>query len=183
MDLARFANQWFALQVKHGFEHVCACMLRGKGYEEFLPLCTFPDMATGRKVRSRPQPLFPGYLFCRLSGDANGPVVTTPGVIRIVGYGRTPSPICEEEIVAIRSLMESGCGVSSWPYLQTGQSVRLIAGPLCGIEGILLKIKNAHRLVVSISLLQRSAAVEIDTGWIAAPPANVTGVSNQAFKN
>jgi transcription antitermination factor NusG len=159
MDRRTFDNKWFALQVRTGLESVCSRALGSKGYEEFLPLST--------KAGVRAQALFPGYLFCRINGDVKGLVVTTPGVIRIVGCGGIPSPIADEEIATIRSVVESGCPTYSWPYLQTGQKVRLTGGPLEGAEGILLQVKNCQRLVVSISLLQRSVAVQVNAEWVA----------------
>src|SRR5215469_17967575 len=126
MDLRRFENHWFALQVKTGFEQFCAQVLRGKGYEEFLPLSQFAAKADRVKVLRQPQALYPGYLFCKLIPNLTGPIVTTPGVIRIVGYGHAPIPINDEEIATIRSICESGCRAYPWRNLQRGQTVRLV---------------------------------------------------------
>jgi len=168
MDLGKFGNQWFALQVKTRREHICAHMLRSKGYEEFLPLCR-PRVGEGasRALGSAQFPLFPGYLFCRLVGRACGPILTTPGVIRLVGYGGVPSPIGQDQITNIRRLVDSGHPSCAWSYIPAGQRVRITAGPLCGVTGTLLRAKNIHRLIVSIDLLQRSAAVELPAECIS----------------
>lgn len=107
-------------------------------------------------------------MFCRISPAAGGLVVTTPGVIRIVGVGLHPSPISDEEIVNIRLMVSSGCRTQRWPFLQVGQRVRIVGGPLRGLEGILLRERNINRLVISIALLQRSSAVEVDAEWVAS---------------
>src|SRR5882757_855398 len=161
MNLSIFEKQWFALQVRSRREYVCAQILRTKGYEEFLPTKV---AAAGRTTcaAGQPWPLFPGYVFCRLHANASGLIVTTPGVIRLVGYGRQPYPICEEEIENIRRLVNSGLPTSSWPYMCAGQRLRITKGPLRGVTGTLVQVKKVNKLIVSIDLLQRSAAVEVD---------------------
>jgi transcription antitermination factor NusG len=161
MDLREFENRWFALQVRSRTENVCSLILGNKGYETFLPTSIFGDEA-----RNRPKPLFPGYLFCKLRHFAYGPILTTPGVIRVVGFGTMPAPISDEEIGSLRSMISSGCPVAPCPYT-IGKRIRIIGGPLKGIPGTVIRVKNAFRLVVSVDLLQRSAAVEVDARWIA----------------
>jgi transcription antitermination factor NusG len=114
-------------------------------------------------------PLFPGYVFCRFHPELLLPVVTTPGVVQIVGAGKHPRPIADEEIVAIQRMLLSGGDVEPWPYLKAGQKVRILDGPLFGVEGILVEVKNRRRLVVSVHLLQRSVAVEVDRDCIGPP--------------
>jgi transcription antitermination factor NusG len=167
MNLRKLENQWFALQVKTRFEQRCARILQSKGYEEFLPLYSCNSMGP-RRDATEAEPLFPGYVFCKLSTNAKGPVVTTPGVIRIVGHGGTPSSIDDDEIATIRAFVQSGRLVYPWPYLELGQRVRVSSGPLRGAEGTLVRVKNADRLVVSLSLLRRSAAVEIDASSVVS---------------
>lgn len=93
----------------------------------------------------------------------------------IVGLGRNPVPVEDNEIEAVRSIVESGVSAEPWPYLQAGQRVRIEKGPLSGLEGILVDFKKSYRLVVSVCLLQRSVAVEIHRGWVypARPAAGV----------
>jgi transcription antitermination factor NusG len=94
------------------------------------------------------------------------PVLTIPGVIRIVGFGGELTPVSEEEVSAIRSIVKSGYAAEPWPFLKVGQRVRIMEGALEGLEGILLKSRAGSRLVVSVDLLQRSVAVEIDAAWV-----------------
>jgi transcription antitermination factor NusG len=107
------------------------------------------------------------------------PVLMTPGVIQIVGVGKTPIPVAEEEIAAIQRVGKSGLSTMPWPYLEVGHIARIEDGPLRGMTGIVVKIKSGLKLVLSVNLLQRSVAVEIDRSWIGAaypvrPTANQT---------
>jgi transcription antitermination factor NusG len=89
-------------------------------------------------------------------------VLTTPGIVSIIGVGNEPAPIPDHEIEAIQSIAKSGMPVAPWPFLREGQRVRIERGALRDLEGILVTIKNTFRLVVSVTMLQRSVAVEID---------------------
>jgi transcriptional antiterminator RfaH len=157
-------GHWFALQIRPGREQVSAAALRYKGYQEFLPLET-PRSTRRRKVN--PAPLFPGYLFCRAGDGVFGPLVTTPGVIRIVGFGNRPEPIPNQEIESIRRISESGLAGAPHPYLEVGKRVRITEGPLAGTEGILLSHGRNAQLVVSVTLLRRSVTVSVDEAWVS----------------
>jgi len=156
---------WYAVRVKSNFEQTVAQALRGKGYEEFSPAYrTLRQWSDRRKVVHRP--LFPGYVFCRLDVNDRLPVLTTPGAMGLVGYGNSPGPVSQEEIEGIRRILNAKLPASQWPYLPAGEKVHIIRGPLAGLEGVLVCSKNDYRLVVSVHLLQRSVAVEIDGDWI-----------------
>ncbi len=162
----KVTHPWFALQVRGRYENYVATFLHGKGYEWFLPLYKSRRRWSDR-IKELELPLFPGYVFCRFNLQKRLPVLLTPGVIRIVGIGRAPLPIDEEEITAIQTVVNSGLPTQPWQFLQIGQRVRIEYGALCGLEGILLELKGHHRIVVSVTLLQRSVAVEIDTDWVS----------------
>jgi transcription antitermination factor NusG len=93
------------------------------------------------------------------------PILTTPGVIGVVGAGKTPIPVNDEEIEAIRAILRSGLAAQPWPFLSVGSRIYMEAGPLAGLEGIISNADKTCRLVVSVPLLQRSVAVEIDRDW------------------
>jgi transcription antitermination factor NusG len=153
---------------------IAAATLRGKGYEEFLPLYRSRRRWSDR-FKELELPLFPGYLFCRCDvTDRLMPILTTPGVIGIVGAGKTPVPIDEEEIEAIRAILRSGLAALPWPFLTIGSRVYIERGPLAGLEGIITNADKVYRLIVSVNLLQRSVAVEIDRDW-ARPIAKGMG--------
>ena len=144
---------------------MASAILRGKGYEEFLPLYCSRRQWSDR-VKHIDLPLFPGYLFCRFDPqDRLVPVLTTPGVIGIVGAGKTPIPVAEEEIEAVRKVLRSGLAAEPWPFLGIGSRIYMEDGPLTGLEGIITNVDKTYRLVVSVSLLRRSVAVEIDREW------------------
>jgi transcription antitermination factor NusG len=157
---------WYALHVRHRQERVVAAALHGKGYLEFLP--TYHSRRRWRdRIAEIELPLFPGYVFCHFdAGDRRVPIVTTPGVLRIVGLARAPVPVLDSEIEAVRHVIASGIAAEPWPYIDAGQSVRIQHGPLAGLEGVFIEVKNRRRLVVSITLLQRSINVDIDSAFV-----------------
>lgn len=168
---------WFALQTRCRHENMVALQLRGKGYEPFLPVYKSRRRWSDR-VKEIDQPLFPGYLFCRFDPLDRMPILVIPGVVQIVGIGKQPIPIDDEEIAGIQAAVQSGLPREAWPYQQVGEKVRVECGPLRGVEGILLNIKSSHRLILSVTLLQRSVAVEVDEAWVTPvaggpPPLSV----------
>lgn len=158
-------RSWFAIQVVGRREKIAHEFLLAKGYESFLPLYNCRRHWSDR-VKQLALPLFPGYLFCRFNLYKRLPILQTPGILCIVGIGKAPVPISKREISAIRSVVEARIPAQPWPFLQTGQRVRLSRGPLEGLDGIVLQLKSSCRLVVSIKLLQRSVAAEIDSAWV-----------------
>jgi transcriptional antiterminator RfaH len=167
---ARAASaSWYAVQVKTRQEKSAAQQLEYRGYEYFLPLCRSENQKqTGGKAQAPPDALFPGYLFCRLNlSDCRMPVVATPGVIRLVGYGAGPVPVPDEEIAALQTLMNSPLPVEPAEFAQPGTKVRICHGPLRGVEGYVDNIKTQNRLVVRVTLLQRAVSVEVEP-WMAS---------------
>jgi transcription antitermination factor NusG len=156
---------WFALQVWSRRESLIATLLLGQGYDCFLPL-TKSIRRWSDRMKEVEQPLFPGYLFCRFDLHNRGPLLMTPGVRQIVGVGRTPMPVEESEVEAIRQALASGLPSQPWLYLQIGQRVRVNHGSLNNLEGILINFKGSNRIVLSVTLLQRSVAMEIDLAWV-----------------
>lgn len=156
---------WFALQVRSRYEKLVSSALEYKGYQEFLPVYAARRRWSDR-IKEVELPLFQGYVFCRLDPGDRLPILTIPGVIGLVGLGKTPAPVDDTEITALQAIVESGLSRLPWPFLRAGQKIRIDHGPLRDLEGILLQIKGSHRLVVSVSLLQRSVAVEIDRDWV-----------------
>lgn len=159
------ATRWYALQTKPRHEKNVSASLEGKGYGQFLPLYQSWHRSAGR-MRGVLLPLFPGYVFCRFDRFRRLPILITPGVFSIVGTSNGPEAIPDEEIAGIQAACLSGLQLSPWPYLEAGDRVRVEFGPLKGVEGIFLTERNSTRLVVSIEILKRSVAVEVDRDWI-----------------
>jgi transcription antitermination factor NusG len=156
---------WFAVHVRTRHETAIASFLEAKGYEQFVPLYKFKKRWSDR-VKVLEAPLFPGYLFCRFDPQFRLPILKTPGVIQIIGYNRVPTPINEAEMSAIQTVIESGMQTQPWPFLEVGERVRIGSGSLRGLDGIVVKMKENHRLVISVTLLRRSVAVEIDSSLV-----------------
>jgi transcription antitermination factor NusG len=157
---------WFAILARSGCEKTATLLLENAGYECFYPLSRFTRNKSGRMEEIVEVPLFPRYFFCRMNPHNRLPVLITPGVMQIVGVGETPIPVDEEELTAIRRAGISSLPVMSWPYLETGRMERLEGGPLAGMTGIAIKLKSGMKLVLSVSLLRRSVAIEIDRNWL-----------------
>ena len=171
---------WFALQVRRKQELGVANFLRSRGYDPFLPLYRCRKLWSDR-MKVVDAPLFPGYMFCRLNLHNRLPVLMAPGVIRIVGRNRFPAPLDETEINAVRAMITSGLPSQPWPFLRAGDRVQIDRGPLRGLEGILVEVRGLHRLILSVTLVQRSVAVEIDSAFVKslrpAPPPGSGGQS------
>jgi transcription antitermination factor NusG len=158
---------WFAILARTGKEKNATLLLENAGYECYLPVIKFTRQWSDR-LKEIELPLFPGYLFCRMNPHNRLPVLITPGVIQIVGVGKTPIPVDEQEIAAIQRVGKSGISTMPWPYLQVGHVAQIEEGPLRGMTGIVIRIKSGLKLVLSVNLLQRSIAVEVDRSWIGA---------------
>lgn len=153
--------RWCAVQVRPRHEVLVAASLRGKGYQHFLPMHrSSRQWSDRRKVIE--VPLFTGYVFCRLDTMIPWSIVSTPGVIRIVGTKKEIAVIEDSEIAAIQIVAGSGKKVQPCAYAQTGDRVRIINGPLAGVEGIVTGCSNQRRLVLSVDLIQSSVSVEVD---------------------
>jgi transcription antitermination factor NusG len=167
---------WFAIHIRTRYENFVATQLRDKGYELFLPLYNCRRRWSDR-IKELELPLFPGYLFCRFDPLNRLPILMTPGVFRVVGIGKSPFPVDDAEIAAIQAAIRSGLHTQPWPFLQIGQRVKVEFGPLCGLEGILISLKGRHRLVLSVTLLQRSMAVEVDDACVRPMSASLSTTS------
>jgi transcription antitermination factor NusG len=155
------APNWHALFTRHQHEKSVASALSNKTHEVYLPLYRSVRQWQDRAKRLW-LPLFPCYVFIRAGMDRQLQILTTPGIIHIVGCGGRPAIIPQEQVDAVRLMIESRLTVETHPYLQFGDRVRVKTGPLMGLEGILTRKKGVARLVVSMEMLGRSAAVEID---------------------
>lgn len=133
--------------------------------EVFLPLYRSSRRWSDR-IKKLDLPLFPRYLFVRMEAARQRIVVDSPGVCRIVGFGSGPEPIDDEEVRAVRTLVGSGLPLQPVEeMLAIGDRVRIVEGPLTGMEGVLDSRRGASRLIVSVALLMRSVAVEIEESW------------------
>jgi transcription antitermination factor NusG len=156
---------WYALYTRHQHERTVASLLLGKGFQVFLPLYSAVHRWKDRD-KQLSLPLYPGYVFLRDRLDRTLQILMTPGVHSIVGTADGPEPIPEFEIDAVRRVIETSWAVEPHPFLRCGDRARVTRGPLEGIEGTLLRKKNALRLVLSVEMLMKSVAVEIDASMV-----------------
>ena len=157
--------QWYAAYTCANHEKSVARQLEVRSIESFLPL--YEKMSRWKDRRVKVQlPLFSGYVFVRMALEEKLRVLQVPGVVRLVGFNGQPTALPKEEMEALRSGLSGALCAEPWPYLQVGHRVRLKSGPFEGMQGILLKKRNGHRFVISLELIQRSVAVEVDAADI-----------------
>jgi transcription termination/antitermination protein NusG len=154
-------HNWFAVCTRHQHEKSAARILEYKEFEVFLPLYKARHRWKDR-IKEVSLPLFPGYLFVREGFKRWLAILTTPGVSSIVSCGGQPAAIPFSEIEGVKRVVESALRVEPHPFLKSGDWVRVKHGPIAGVEGILLRQKNVARLVLSVEMLGKSAAVEVD---------------------
>jgi len=158
---------WFAIQVAARREKHVAELLQYKGYSPFIPWRRTKEKPRGQTTATD-SPLFPGYLFCQFQPEANGLVITTPGVVRILGQSRTPIPLSEDEVRHVRMIVDSCVPSESHRALHAGSPVIIIEGPLRGLIGLMVRFKKTNRIAVSVSLLCRSVLIELDEWHVNA---------------
>ena len=158
-------HPWYAVRVKSRFEFTTSAVLSERGYETFLPSYR-SRRAWSDRIKELEMPLFPGYVFCRFDAPDLYRVLNSLGVVHVVSAGSKPLPVDEQEVASIQKVCKSGRGAQPWPFLQVGRRVRIEFGPLAGAEGIVVEMKSSCRIVVSLTLLQRSVSAEIERAWI-----------------
>lgn len=168
-ELRQESADWFAIYTRHQHERQAARSLTYKGFEVFLPQYQRVRHWSDRK-KELPAPLFPCYLFLRGGLERQFNILTTPGVLYLVGFAGVPAIIPQVEIEAVRKTLAQCAHVEPYPFLKCGDWVRVKNGPLEGIEGTLVRNKNQFRLVLSVEIVQRSAAVEVDASVVERVP-------------
>jgi transcription elongation factor/antiterminator RfaH len=153
--------EWYAVYTKSRHEKTVADKLMEKEVETFLPLIETVRRWKDRRKRIQ-VPLFSGYVFVKITLTERLRVLSTPGIVRIVGFTEQPTPIPEEQILAIKKLVAHEIKADPYPYLQIGRKVEVTGGPLQGVQGILVRKKGQCRLVISVDLIQQSVALEIN---------------------
>ena len=161
MNAGMEGKQWYAVRLRPRAEKMVALHLRDKGYEEYLPLYRSRRRWSDR-MKEVELPLFPGYIFCKFDVTNRLPILVIPGVISITGCGKIPLPIPEHEITAVQRIVTSTMPYGPWASMHVGQAVRVRSGPLEGLEGQILELRNAYHLVISVTMLSRSVSVLID---------------------
>lgn len=152
---------WYAVYTSANHERRVAQQLEVRGVDYFLPQYESVRKWKDRKV-SLQRPLFPGYLFVHLALRNRLPILQVPGVARFVGFDGQPTVVPEEDLLRVREFLGRGFRAEPHPYLAVGRRVRVRSGPLEGMAGIVVRRKNGNRLVISLGLIRRAIAVDLD---------------------
>lgn len=158
---------WYALQIRQTRRALCEVMLAAKGVEYFSP-CTLIQRQWSDRKKVLSEPLFPGYLFCSIDLSFRLPLLQVPGVIGLVSSGRKVIEIDATELDQIRRAVSSGNPVEPLPTYTVGEAVHILSGPLRGLKGVLQQVRSRSRLILSVSMLHRSIAVEISSSDLEA---------------
>jgi transcription antitermination factor NusG len=154
-------DSWFALYTCANHEKRVATHLQSRKVDHFLPLYSSVRRWKDRRIRLQ-LPLFPGYIFVRLALTERLRVLEVPGAVRLVGFNGQPYALPKDEIEVLRKGNLEQLRIEPYPYLTVGSRVRIKQGPLVGMEGILVRKNKVHRVVLSLDVIARSAAVEVD---------------------
>jgi transcription elongation factor/antiterminator RfaH len=162
LTAAYLRPQWYATYTRSRHEKRIAQQLERKQVEFFLPL--YEAVRQWKNGKARVEfPLFPGYIFVRIPLKERLQVLEVPGVVRLVGFNGLPAPLPQADIEIMRDALRKGIEAAPHPYLKVGTRVRIKSGPLEGLQGILLRKKGKPRVVVSVDLIMRSIAIDIDS--------------------
>lgn len=166
-------EEWFAFRVRPRHEKSVSQALRQRGCSEFLPLMR-EKRRWANRLRYVDIPMFPGYVFSLVNRFSLLPVLSIPGVMDVVRAGSAPIAANRDEIEALRFAINSEVPMERCGFIEIGNSVQIIEGPLTGLKGILVNIRKSQRLVLSVSLLCRSVLIEIDNDWVAPNQESLT---------
>lgn len=152
--------KWYAAYTKPRHEKIVVAHLGMRNVETYLPLYRAIHSWNGRKAEVN-LPLFPGYVFVKMLFTHRVRVLEEPGVVRLVGFNGKATPLPDDEIERLRASL-AFCKAEPYPFLVSGEKVRIRTGPMAGFEGKILRRKGKCRLVVSLDLIQRSVVLELD---------------------
>jgi transcription antitermination factor NusG len=161
--------EWNVIVVRPRSEKSVAQALSLRGVEQYLPVYRGRYRSAGR-FKDVDLPLFPQYVFCKMTAGSRVQVLSTPGVFRFLAFGKQLATVDASEMENIRRAVNSGIELQPWPFLAVGDLVEIAEGPLSGLVGRLIAIKGECRLILGISLLQRSVSVTLDRRWVRPRP-------------
>jgi len=160
-------QRWYAAYTCANHEKRVAAELRARSVEHFVPLYNSVRRWKDRRVQLD-LPLFPGYVFVRLALRDKLRVLQIPSLVRLVSFNGQPAPLSNDEMEALRRSLTERLNAQPHPYLNVGRRVRVVSGPLTGLEGIIVRKKNHFRFVISLHLIMRSVSVELDDADIVS---------------
>jgi transcription antitermination factor NusG len=177
--LEDYTANWYAAFTSPRHEKRIAWHCQERQIESFLPLYHTTHRWKNRCNVRLELPLFPNYLFVHIDRRERVRVLSVPGVLGIVSAGRDMSPVPEDYILSLREGLRVH-RIEPHPNVDIGDRVRIVAGPMTGMEGILLRKKSELRVVLKAEMLARSIAVEVTTSDIACASAAKTECASAA---
>ena len=169
-QMAMVEPRWYAAYTCANHEKRVAAELEAREVEHFLPLYSSVRRWKDRRVNLE-LPLFAGYVFVRLALCDRLRVVQIPSVVRLVGFGGQPTALPDSEMEIMRSGLSQSLRAEPHPFLTVGRRVRITAGPFAGLEGVLKRKKSSLRVIVTLELIQRSVAVDVDVADVRPVPS------------
>jgi len=160
LQFSNLQRRWLVAYLVTRHEKVVAEQLSRRSIESFLPLYRMVHYWNKRRAQVD-LPLFPSYVFVRIAANERLRVLEVPGIVQLVTFNGAPAAVPDEEIEALRAALHLRRS-QPWPYLLTGKRVRIMAGPLRGLEGVVLRDKSESRIIVSVHFIQRSVSVELE---------------------
>jgi len=154
-------THWFAAYTVAHHEKRVARQLADRAIPHYLPLYQSVRQWKDRKMRLD-LPLFPGYVFVQIALRDRLKVIQLPSLVQLVGFGGQPAALPESDVAVIRVCLERIARIEPHPVISAGQRVRIVRGAFAGMEGIMTRIKGTSRLVLSVSLIMRAVAIEVD---------------------
>lgn len=168
-EMAMMQPRWYAVYTSANHEKKVAAEFRSRSVESFLPLYTSVRRWKDRRVQLQ-MPLFPGYVFVHLALSERLRVIQVPGVVKLVGFGGQPVALPDEQLEALRTGLNGQLRAEPHPYLTIGRRIRIVRGAFQGAEGTLVRKKGVFRVVLSLELIMRSIAVEVDAADVEPMP-------------
>jgi len=168
-------RQWFALAVRPRFDQAVARTLEANRYETFVPVYHKRHRDETR-ARDIGLPVFPGYVCCRFNISDQSRVLMTPGVVQILSAGNAPAALDQVEIASLQTAIRAQLRIEPFPFMQMGERIRIEGGVLAGIEGIVIGFKEKLRLVLSVTLLQKSVLLEIAREQVASEGSSIMNI-------
>jgi transcription antitermination factor NusG len=162
-------SPWFALRIRHRCEQYSTSYLSYHGFTVCFPTYEVERRWSDR-VKQLQLPLFPGYIFCQMAPGQKSAVLSAPGVVQLVSIGNTPVPVEPAEMEGVLRSVECGFGLEPAELPRPEDRVLILSGPFRGLEGVFVERRKQRTLILSVTLLQRAIAVELDA--TAVRPVN-----------
>lgn len=162
-------RSWFAIHTASNHEKSVAQHLGAKDVETFLPLYSVTKRWKNRTTVKVELPLFAGYVFARIDLSERLRVIEVPMVYSIVGTRRNPTALPDAEIESLRNGLRAR-QAHPFPYVKMGNRVRIRAGPLAGLEGVVVRIYGGLSVVLTVEMIQKSVAVHVEADELEPCP-------------